>query len=254
MGMERAPASDIFRTIPIQRNTHDRKAMAGSGIQSSDMGVRKMKEWLQAKGIEDVQKFYDQKYQKDGVNAFKCEDWNFFFRNIGTFFENLGPTHSILDCGCGTGQFLKSIVQRYPNKHPYLCGIELSPTAADLAHETLKGRAAICVGDYLSSDSFLPNTFDVVTCWGTIEHAPSIEEAFKRLLEYAKPGGVVMITVPLEFDGCLSHIQGEPNKNNNERFATQQEWVSLFSEMLNPFCVETVGGDLLMIFRKWVDA
>lgn len=212
-----------------------------------------MKEWLKA-GIPETQKFYEDKYKRDGIDAFKCSNWDFFYSNIQNFFQSIRPTDSLLDCGCGGGHFLKSIVQRAPANHPYLCGIELSPTAAKLAHENLRGRACIAEGDYMHQDSFLPNVFDIVTCWGTIEHAENVEHAFKRLLDYAKPGGIVMITFPLEFDGCMDHIQNEENQNNNERFGTEEEWRAMVSEWLNPFHVERVGNDLLMIFRKWVDA
>lgn len=214
-----------------------------------------MKEWLKAESIEDVQNFYEVKYIKDGLDAFRCNNWDFFYSAYHLFFPNeVRPTDSILDCGCGGGHFLKDIIKRYPLRHPYLCGIELTECGATTALENTRGGATICQGSYLSKDSFLPNSFDIVTCWGTIEHAPNLEEAFERLVDYAKPGGIIMITVPLEFEGCLSHIENEPNPKNNERFATREEWLSIFSPFLKPFLVEQVEGDLLMVFRKWVQA
>lgn len=214
-----------------------------------------MKEWLKAETPEDTKNFYETKYAKDGIDAFRCNDWNeLFFHQIVHFFYELRPTDLILDCGCGSGHFLKSIVEKYPERHPYLCGIEISPAAANLAHAYLKGHAAIALGDYMSEESFKPNTFDIVTCWGTIEHSPNIQAAFERIVDYAKPGGLVMITFPLEFDGCMDHIQNEENKKNNERFATEEEWREMVSKWLNPFHVSKVGNDLLMVFRKWVSA
>lgn len=213
-----------------------------------------MKEWLKADSIGDVQKFYDEKYKKNGQDAFRCDNWSFFFLTVTPFFNDFRPTDSILDCGCGTGMFLQSIVRTYPKRHPFLCGIELSPTAVKLAKDNLKYRAVIAEGDYQHHISFNDSSFDIVTCWGTIEHSMDIEKAFMRLVQYAKPGGLIMITVPLDFEGCMDAIQAEENQKNNERFATEEEWLDFFSPLLNPFHYERVGDDLLLVFRKWVSA
>ena len=34
-----------------------------------------MKEWLMARSPQDTQKFYDEKYAKDGYFVFCCGDW-----------------------------------------------------------------------------------------------------------------------------------------------------------------------------------
>lgn len=211
-----------------------------------------MKEWLKAESIADTEKFYEEKYKENGLDAFKKTDWSFFFFYLKMFFDTLRPTDSILDCGSGGGHFLKSIVNRYPDNHPYLCGIELSRTAATLADEHLKGKALIACGDYMSIDSFPVNSFDIVTCFGTIEHAPDIEKAFDRIFDYAKPGGVVMITFPLDFEGCMEAIKKEPNQKNNERFATAKEWEEIVYPWIRPFATTVIENDLLMVFRKWV--
>jgi SAM-dependent methyltransferase len=213
-----------------------------------------MKEHLGAESIQDTEYFYEAKYAASGLDAFRQDDWSVYHEALGNFFPNMRPTDSLLDCGCGSGHFLKSLVNSNPQRHPYLCGIELSFTAAKMANEYLAGHAAIVHGSYMHKDSFLPNSFDVVTCFGTIEHSPNIEEAFSKLVGYAKPGGVIMITFPLEFEGCMDAINSEENKKNNERFGTREEWEAMFSGWLRPFHVEVIGTDLLMVFRKWVSA
>ena len=216
-----------------------------------------MKEWLKAESIKDTEKFYESKYLKDGLEAFKQTDWNFFYDYVARFFPGgMRVTDSILDCGCGGGHFLKNIFDRYPKTHPYLCGIELSPTAAGLAQENLKGHAYIHNADYLNfdDDCFKDNSFDIVTCFGTIEHSPDIMKALGRIFSYAKPGGIIMITFPLEFDGCMTAIENEENKKNNERFAKDYEWLAIVKEHINPFFSQQIGTDLLMVFRKWVSA
>lgn len=215
-----------------------------------------MKAWLKADSVKDVQKFYDDKYLRDGSDAFKNTDWDFFFRNVEVFFpQGLRPTDSVLDCGAGGGHFLKSIVNHYGARHPFLCGIELSPAAAKIAKNNLGNHAFIHNGDYSEyslKDVFHPNSFDVVTCFGTIEHAMDMEESFIRIFSYAKPGGIVMISFPLETEGCMSHIENEENNKNNERFGTVQEWENFCAEWNKPFAQTIIGSDLLMVFRKWV--
>lgn len=212
-----------------------------------------MKEWLKARDSEDVKNFYDKKYIDAGPDAFRWNDWLFFFETVNLFFNDLEPTHSILDCGAGSGHFLDYVVKRDPFRHPYLCAIELSPEACRIFRGRLKGRAYLVEGDY-HEESFDKNTFDIVTCWGTIEHSFSLELAFSRLIDYAKPGGLIMITIPIETENCLDGILAEKNDMNNERFATAEEWIALFSQWLRPFHTFRIGDDLLMVFRKWVDA
>lgn len=215
-----------------------------------------MKEWLKADTIEDTKHFYEEKYKKDGIDAFRASNWDFFHDIVGRFFPNgLRVTDSILDCGCGGGHLLKNIFDRYPKTHPYLCGIEISPTATGIARENLKGHAFIHQGSYLDQDeNFQDNSFDIVTCFGTIEHSPAVREALAQIFSYAKPGGIVMINFPLEFDGCMDSIQNEHNQKNNERFAQEHEWRAIVGEWINPFFTEKIGNDLLMVFRKWVSA
>lgn len=96
--------------------------------------------------------------------------------------------------------------------------------------------------------------FDVVTSWGSIEHSFDPLNALRGMLHVVKAGGLVMITAPLEFDGCLDHIEKEPFSRNNERFMTYEEWYAYFSQVKKPIMTRKVEepdmADLFMVFRK----
>lgn len=209
-----------------------------------------MKEWTEATNCWDVSEFYDEKYRRDGYEAFKGFDWKFFSELAKDFFGGLLPTQTLLDCGCGHGEFLEFIRVSEGLRHPTLCGVDLSPTAVKLAQKRLGEEASIFFMAMEKIDEFWNNYFDVITCWGSIEHTQDPRKTFSSMLKSLRPGGIIFITVPLEFEGCLEHIKNEPNKKNYERFATVQEWGSYFSTIRKPIIIDSIGPDALLIFRK----
>lgn len=98
------------------------------------------------------------------------------------------PSGSLLDVGCGTGEFLVFMKKRGWEA----TGIERSERAASIA------RGASCnvlVGD--AAEVALPERhFDLVTFWHSLEHLPDLNGALGNVLSATKPGGRVAIAVP----------------------------------------------------------
>lgn len=106
---------------------------------------------------------------------------------------NIINTHSkdgktLLDFGCGTGDFLKIAKQ---NKWK-ASGVEPNDQARQIAHSKLDGLV-------FTPEQFLKfetEHFDVITLWHVLEHVPDLKThltIFKRLL---KPNGTLIIAVP----------------------------------------------------------
>lgn len=110
--------------------------------------------------------------------------------NIGYKFSKLGYKEgkkSLLDFGCGTGDFLKYA----QNKGLDVYGIEPNPDALKLTQKK--------VGDENASSSNLVDldmTFDYITLWHVLEHIPNLNEFITELKTKLKPDGKILIAVP----------------------------------------------------------
>jgi SAM-dependent methyltransferase len=98
----------------------------------------------------------------------------------------------VLEAGCGMGRFL-DVVSR--DGAQLALGIDLS-TAVDAAADNLGERPNVCIAQ---ADLYeLPlkrDSFDVVYSIGVLHHTPSAERAFKALVPFVKPGGLIAISV-----------------------------------------------------------
>lgn len=95
---------------------------------------------------------------------------------------------SLLDIGCGTGDFLELAKKGGWN----VTGIEPNGQARQIANS--KTDNSIFETGYLGN--LKPNSFDVITLWHVLEHLPDLEMhiiLFKSLL---RPNGTLVIAVP----------------------------------------------------------
>lgn len=216
-----------------------------------------MKEWLGALNSSDTEKFYDSKYKHSGKGAFKGYDWSFFFPLLEQFFGKLRPTDTLLDCGCGHGEFIETVISKYKFSSPFMTGIDVSSEALCLAEDRFKNYEFDFNFQKVEMEqihSYWSEAFDIITSWGSIEHSIDPLESLRRMLRSCKLGGFVFITVPLEFEGCLSGIENEEFQNNNERFMTSLEWINYFRQVKKPIYTKIVPeidqNDILLIFRR----
>jgi SAM-dependent methyltransferase len=114
-----------------------------------------------------------------------------------TFQEKTGLTPEqvagrlVLDVGCGMGRFA-DVVERWGGR---VVGVDLS-LAVDAAHANLAGRANVrIVQADLFHLPFRPGTFDLVYSLGVLHHTQDCEQAFRRLVPFARPGGRLCVWV-----------------------------------------------------------
>jgi 2-polyprenyl-3-methyl-5-hydroxy-6-metoxy-1,4-benzoquinol methylase len=97
-------------------------------------------------------------------------------------------TKTLLDIGCGTGDFLE-----FAKKDNWqIIGIEPNKKARQIANS--KTQNSVYTIEHL--ESLKANSFDVITLWHVLEHLPNLEAhtaLFKHLL---KPNGKLVIAVP----------------------------------------------------------
>ena len=118
------------------------------------------------------------------------KDWAWFSENMANNVLNLNiKRNSILDLGCGTGNFLQIL-----EKHFKICiGIDLSKDMIDIAKQNCK-KANLFVGNIL--DFQFDQKFNLITCnYDMINHLNTLEEyikVFKNVYKHLEKGGLFL--------------------------------------------------------------
>jgi 2-polyprenyl-3-methyl-5-hydroxy-6-metoxy-1,4-benzoquinol methylase len=111
----------------------------------------------------------------------------FTLRNKRKTLERLTSTHSILDYGCGTGDF----ISHCKDKGWETTGVEPNAKARQIAIDK--------VGDTVYPDSShieKKQTFGVITLWHVLEHVHDINNLLKTLKKRLEKNGYMIIAVP----------------------------------------------------------
>jgi SAM-dependent methyltransferase len=100
----------------------------------------------------------------------------------------LPPEPEILDVGCGGGRFLLDLaaVGR-------VSGTEPSPMSFEVARRRGVGEV---IQAPIEALPFEPDSFDLLTCLDVIEHVEDDVGGFSAMLRVARPGALLVVTVP----------------------------------------------------------
>ncbi|MCS7010644.1 MAG: class I SAM-dependent methyltransferase [Anaerolineales bacterium] len=120
--------------------------------------------------------------------------WRAFLKVILRFRQS----GRLLDVGCAYGLFLLE-AQRY-----FVCsGSDISHHALEEARKILPPEVNLFPGALGSLSSDRP--YDVITCFDVLEHIPDLEIAWENLERLLRPGGLLVLTVPV-YDGPLGWL------------------------------------------------
>lgn len=97
-------------------------------------------------------------------------------------------TKTLLDVGCGTGDFLKTAKEN----NWTVSGIEPNADARSIANQKTENA----VFDIEQLNNFESNSFDVITLWHVLEHLPDLEYQISILKKLLKPKGRLVVAVP----------------------------------------------------------
>jgi ubiquinone/menaquinone biosynthesis C-methylase UbiE/GNAT superfamily N-acetyltransferase len=137
------------------------------------------------------------------INAFR--DWN--------------QSLAVLDVGCGVGRFMFELATLYPRAK--FVGVDYSQLMIERATQMLLNGATINIARKARNFSFqgreLPNvalqqadaqclpfadqSFDCVNATNLLDRVPDAAVVIQELLRVLKPGGTLLLSSPLNFDG-----------------------------------------------------
>lgn len=214
-----------------------------------------MKQWLGATNAEDVGKFYDGIYDRSNGAAF-IEDREPILNLLRKYtkprsFNSLVREFDLLDAGCGSGQFIKEVLSK-----GILIGDEIRCTGAEISDRAFNASCQLLMNQKVPLYKFrieelfpkLSNNFDYITCLGVIEHTMNPSACFASLMGCLRADGILLITVPIQFNDCFSALRNEPNQRTNERFATIEEWLEYFGNQHEAY--HLLSDHVAIIYRK----
>jgi 2-polyprenyl-3-methyl-5-hydroxy-6-metoxy-1,4-benzoquinol methylase/uncharacterized protein YbaR (Trm112 family) len=107
----------------------------------------------------------------------------------------------VLEAGCGGGRFSDVVLAAGAELHAF----DLS-VAVDKNRELHPGHASLNLAQAsIFAPPFAPASFDLVFCFGVIQHTPDPEAAFAALAPLVKPGGRIAIDVYAAHPKQTSH-------------------------------------------------
>lgn len=108
----------------------------------------------------------------------------------------------LLEVGCGTGMFIRSIKHYRPDLDVYGC--DISKTATAIAKKNKKYNIHYNVGE-ASALPYKDKSFDIVVMMDVLEHLRDVEGPIKEAKRVLKVGGIFHLLVPCEVNKFTLH-------------------------------------------------
>ncbi len=189
--------------------------------------------------------WFNQTYSKRGLNYLRPKEAYYIF------LELLAPLpgNAILDVACGPGQLLK-VAGEYDLS---LSGIDISDVAIKLAKKNLPGADLHAAN--AEQLPFADNSFDYITCLGSLERIIHLEQALTEQLRVAKPGAKFCYMVRNSDRASWKFIKntlGIINKKGHQGAKSMQEWSDIF--MKTGFKIDHIHHDQWPATRwkRWI--
>lgn len=118
----------------------------------------------------------------------------------------LVPGTAFLDVGCGTGDLLAWVAERYPAVR--LSGLDMSPAMVQAS--TARVRTAAVVSGNAERLPFPDGSFGIVTAIHMLYHVPDIAAAVREFFRVLTPGGVLFLTTSdFNLQGGMNRVHYE---------------------------------------------
>jgi ubiquinone/menaquinone biosynthesis C-methylase UbiE len=193
--------------------------------------------------IGEIKTFYDSVYHANARADNHGNDGHYrrLFRKLG-----IQKNSHVLDVACGTGGWLKVC----SDNGTQVSGVDLSDNAIKVCKDVMPQGSF-----YAQPAETLPfedNTFETVTCLGSLEHFVDPEKSLREMIRVAKSNATFVILVPNQdfLTRKLGLFGGTYQVDAKEVVRTLDEWHSLFSSA--GLTVTERWKDLHVINRHWI--
>lgn len=171
---------------------------------------------------QEVRSWYNRRYASLGLDSMRP------FEAYPLILDLLAvrPGATLLDVSCGSGFLLQAAQARGVSAY----GVDLSDAAVRLVHQVSPSTpVAVCAGEALCLQN---NSFDYVTCLGSLEHFLDVSQGLQEMMRVAKPDAQFCIMVPnRDFAGWkVMGKQGTAQQDINERLLSLGEWRRIFED------------------------
>ena len=144
---------------------------------------------------DEIEALYRSEYFSDHYDAGLDRDSPQFRKRIRAekhrirFIKRAKRSGHLLDIGCGYGYFLAAC-----QKEGYqVNGSDVSEWAAQYAINIL--GLIVTIGE-ISTVTFRPHSFDIITMWHFLEHTPDPHLAVRKAKSWLKRDGILVVDVP----------------------------------------------------------
>jgi SAM-dependent methyltransferase len=181
---------------------------------------------------DEIRSFYDTVYYRDAGNRVVVSG---HLRRLAKRYVH--PGDQVLDIACGTGNWLMAACEcgAIP------AGIDLSPRAIEICRHNMPR------GEFVSGPAeslpFTDNSYNLVTCLGSLEHFLDPVAAVREMVRVAKDDAMFIILVPNSgfLTRRLGLYSGTHQTAAREEVRSLDEWQEIFA----------AGG--LQIVQRWKD-
>ncbi len=156
-------------------------------------------------------------------------------------FARFGPkpgvSATVLDAGCGRGEFLDFFVDQGFR----VAGVDLSFTAVESAKKR-SPKALLSIGSLDEALCFISNSFDLVWSTEVLEHIFDPSNALSEINRILKPGGLLVLTTP--YHGMIKNL-AIMIVGFDRHFDVLGSHIRFFTRKSLSRCLENAGFDLL---------
>lgn len=186
---------------------------------------------------EELVEFY-KRYNYSSIKPISSATVASFTRLLDQF-EKLRKNGSILDIGCGQGDFL--VAAKTAGWDTY--GTEYSAAAANI----LRSRNIKVHEGPIQNAMFGDRQFDVITAFEVIEHINSPREFFATVYSKLRPGGMFYCTTP-NFDALLRYFE-----KDRFQIICYPEHISFYTSRSLRFISECTGFKIKKLVTENID-
>ena len=151
-----------------------------------------------------------------------------YIRAIQPTLNKLAGRQSALEIGTGTGIFLEHL-----SREGFIELVGVEPSSAAIAAAPINHRAWIREGVFEEKD-FLPESFDLICCFMTMEHVRDPRIIASAALRLLRPGGA-FVTVTHDYGSLINRLLGKRSP------IIDVEHMQLFSKASMEFLFDDVG-------------